>query len=342
MKKRTTINDLAKALGLSPTLISMVLNGKGTQNKISAATQKKVMDTARKLNYTPNQNARALRTGKTFVIGLVVPDISNSFYSRLARIFEDLLWQKGYRLVMGSTDENPESEKKLLRLFTDQNVDGIIAASTFTNPKVYDEMRKSGQTIVLFDRIFNRSGLPSVSVQNEKGAALAVEQFIKQGRKKVGYLSLTPHYISPLHDRLEGYKQALKKNKLKLPANAVCELKFDDLDSKGEKALGTWLQKNKDMDAILVANNRLTFLLAKFLKNNPALRGRYGIISFDDHQGFEIASPAISVISQPVNDIATKTIELMLSCLENQQTTGDTILPVSFVARGSHLKNQTI
>lgn len=340
MKKRTTINDLARTLGLSPTLISMVLNGKGTQNKISAATQKKVIDTARKLNYTPNQNARALRTGKTYVIGLIVPDISNTFYARLARVFEDLLWQKGYRLIMGSTDENPESEKKLLRLFTDQNVDGIIAASTFPNAKVYDEMQKSGQVIVLFDRTFSRSNLASVSVQNEKGAALAVEQFIQQGRKKIGYLTLTPHYISPLHDRFEGYKQAMKKNKLKMPAQGVCEIKFDDLDNKSEKIFAGWLQKNKDMDAILVANNRLTFQLMKFLKSRPGLAQHYGIISFDDHLGFEISAPTISVISQPIEDIALKTVEALMAALENKTAAGEVVLPVSFVSRESHLNKR--
>lgn len=339
MKKRTTINDLAKALGLSPTLISMVLNGKGTQNKISVTTQKKVIDTARKLNYTPNQNARALRTGKTYVIGLIVPDISNAFYSRLARNFEDLLWQKGYRLIMGSTDESPESEKKLLRLFTDQNVDGIIAASTFTNAKIYDEMRKAGQTIVLFDRIFSRSGIPSVSVQNEKGAMLAVEQFIQQGRKKIGYLTLTPQHISPLYDRFEGYKQAIKKHRLKTPAQGICEIKFDDLDTRSEKIFAGWLQKNRDMDAILVANNRLTFRLLKFLKAHPDLQDRFGIISFDDHMGFEISSPAISVISQPIEDIAQKTVETLMASLENHAVVTESVLPVSFISRGSHLRH---
>jgi LacI family transcriptional regulator len=131
MSKKIKITDLSKILGLSPTLISMVLNGKGKENKISEATQQKVLETARKLNYTPNQSARALRMGKTFVIGLIVPDISNVFFSRIARHMEDELWKHGYRLVIGSTDENPDNEQRLINLFTTQNVDGIIAASTF-------------------------------------------------------------------------------------------------------------------------------------------------------------------------------------------------------------------
>src|SRR5687767_15838540 len=110
MSKRTTINDLAKALNLSPTLISMVLNGKGDQNKISKTTQKRVLQMAKKMGYTPNQSARALRTGRTNVIGLIVPDIANAFYSGLARRFEELLQQQNYRIILGSTDEDEEKE----------------------------------------------------------------------------------------------------------------------------------------------------------------------------------------------------------------------------------------
>jgi len=168
---------------------------------------------------------------------------------------------------------------------------------------------------------------------------MAVEQLVKQGRKKIGYLTLTPQHISPLHDRFEGYKQAIKKNRLKIPAQGICEVKFDDLDNKAEKIFTTWFQKSKDMDAILVANNRLTFQLMKFLKNRPAFQGRYGIVSFDDHLGFEISSPTVSVISQPIDDIARKTVDLLMASLENNQENTETVLPVSFVARGSHLRH---
>lgn len=336
MIKRTTINDLAKALDLSPTLISMVLNGKGDANKISKETQKKVHEIARKLNYTPNQNARALRTGKTQVIGLIVPDISNSFYSRLAREFEDLLEHKGYRLILGSTDEDADKEKKLIRLFIDQNVDGIIAASTMNNDKAYHDIISAGKAVVLFDRIFPKSTIHSVSVENSTGAIMAVDNLVKKGKKNIAYLSLTPQHISPLADRKIGFNEAIKKHKLKFSPAQMCEIKFDEVHSDFEKTFGNWFKKNSHIDSVVVANNNLTFQLMKFIKSNPKAKN-LAIISFDDHMAFELSSPPVSAIAQPVEEIAISTVELLIDILENKISKSKKIvLPVSLSLRESH------
>lgn len=337
MNKRTTINDLAKALGLSPTLISMVLNGKGDENKISSATQKKVFETAKKLNYTPNQNARALRTGKTNVIGLIVPDISNAFYSRLARLFEDLLDRKSYRLIMGSTDEDADNEKKLMRIFVDQNVDGIIAASTFQNAKSYAELNQAGKAVVLFDRVFEKSGVPSVSVQNTEGAMLAVDAFVKNGKNKIGFLTLSPSYISPLADRFDGFKQAVKKHKIKTTADSVCEIKFSEIENKFDKIIAAWLKKNSGMNAILVANNNLATHLMKFVRKTYKGKNPYAIISFDDHAAFELSTPSITAIAQPIEHIAEAAVDLLMLQLENKDVRAkELVLPVTPLLRESH------
>jgi LacI family transcriptional regulator len=336
MIKRTTINDLAKALELSPTLISMVLNGKGDENKISKETQRKVLEVAKKLNYTPNQNARALRTGKTHVIGLIVPDISNSFYSKLAHEFEELLEKKGYRLILGSTDEDPDKERRLIKLFIDQNVDGVVAASTLTNDKAYLEIINAGKAVVLFDRIFPKSTIHSVSIENATGAAMAVENLIRKGSKNIGYLTLTPQHISTLADRRTGFTEALKKHKLKFNGNQVCEVKFDDVDGAFEKVFGTWLKKNPGIDAMVVANNNLTFQLMRFLRVNPKLN-RLAIVSFDDHIAFELSSPPVTAIVQPVSEIARSTVQLLIEALENKVSKSKKIvLPVSLSLRESH------
>ncbi|HLP11773.1 MAG TPA: LacI family DNA-binding transcriptional regulator [Flavobacteriales bacterium] len=335
MIKRTTINDLAKALELSPTLISMVLNGKGDKNKISKQTQKRVFDIARKMNYTPNQNARALRTGKTNVIGLIVPDISNPFYSRISRDLEDLLGEGGYRLILGSTDEDPEKEKKLIKLFLDQNVDGIISASTLNSDKAYLDVIGVGKVVILFDRIFPKSTISSVSVQNAQGAYMAVENLAKKGKKNIGYLALTPQHISPLTDRKAGFSEAMKKLKLKFSAANICEIRFDEVDADFEKTYGAWIKKNPQVDALVVANNSLAVQLLKYYKD--AKSKRPAIISFDDHVAFEIASPSVTAITQPVDEIAAKTVAVLLETLEDKTIKPrQIVLPVGLELRESH------
>ncbi|HYG49881.1 MAG TPA: LacI family DNA-binding transcriptional regulator [Flavobacteriales bacterium] len=336
MIKRTTINDLAKALELSPTLISMVLNGKGDKNKISKQTQKRVFDIARKMNYTPNQNARALRTGKTNVIGLIVPDISNPFYSRISRDLEDLLGTSGYRLILGSTDEDPEKEKKLIKLFLDQNVDGIISASTLTNDKAYLEVMGAGKVVILFDRVFPKSTISSVSVQNSQGAYIAVENLAKKGKKNIGYLTLTPQHISPLADRKTGFTEAMKKMKLKFSPSSICEIRFDEVDGGFEKNFSAWIKKNPQLDAIVVANNSLAVQVLKYYKDQPKAK-RPSIVSFDDHVAFEVTSPSITAITQPVDEIATKTVQVLLETLEDKTIKPKHIvLPVGLELRESH------
>ena len=108
--KRLQLEDLSKQLGFSKTLISMVLNGKGNQYGISKKTQAEVLDAVAKLDYTPNKFAKALRTGKSNFIGLIVADIANPFYSKIAKNVESVLFEKNYNLMVCSTDENEERE----------------------------------------------------------------------------------------------------------------------------------------------------------------------------------------------------------------------------------------
>ncbi len=132
--KRLQLEDLSRELGYSKTLISMVLNGKGNQYGISKKTQAAVLDAVAQLDYSPNKFARALRTGKSFFIGLIVADISNPFYSRIAKNIETVLFGKGYNLMVCSTEENVEKEKKLVEMMVNQQgVDGLIIASSCDN-----------------------------------------------------------------------------------------------------------------------------------------------------------------------------------------------------------------
>src|SRR6185369_3798139 len=132
--KKLQLEDLSKQLGYSKTLISMVLNGKGNQYGISKKTQALVLDAIAKLNYTPNKFAKSLRTGKSNFIGLIVADISNPFYSTIAKNIENVLFSNQYNLMVCSSEEDEEREKKLIdMMINQQGVDGLIVASTFKN-----------------------------------------------------------------------------------------------------------------------------------------------------------------------------------------------------------------
>ena len=115
--KKTSLADIAKSLNVSKALVSIVLNGKGDAHGINEDTQKRVLAKAKELNYKPNAIARGLRTGKSNTLGLIVADISNAFYAKICRAIEEKAWKKGYHLMISSSEENPERESELIRVF---------------------------------------------------------------------------------------------------------------------------------------------------------------------------------------------------------------------------------
>src|SRR6476469_3766675 len=129
MKKKVSLKDIAQKVGVSIALVSYVLNNK-KQGRISEEISKKIRDTAQKLNYRTNQIAKSLKTNKTNTIGLIVADISNPFYSALARIIEDEAEKYNYTVIFGSSDENLKKSEKLIDIFLNRQVDGLIYAAS--------------------------------------------------------------------------------------------------------------------------------------------------------------------------------------------------------------------
>ena len=151
---KTSLKDIAETLKLSKTTISWVLSGKGDEKGISLATQEKVFQCAKQLNYQPNLLARSLNTGISGTIGLIIPDITDSFYSKVARSIEKEAETQGYSLMICSSESEIERENRMIRLFKAKQVDGIIVAPTKVSKIEIQNLVKEGYPLVLFDRYF--------------------------------------------------------------------------------------------------------------------------------------------------------------------------------------------
>ena len=192
--KKTSLADIAKALDVSKTLVSMVLNGQGDLHGINVNTQKRVMDKAKELNYKPNRMARGLRTGKSNSIGLIVADIANPFYAKIARSIEDYAYDKGFHLMFASSDENPKREEELIDMLTDRQVDGLIIASTLneSNKQPLVNLKNSNIPFVLIDRYIEGIEVDMVVGDNEKGAFDLTNHLLDKGKKKIALLTVSP------------------------------------------------------------------------------------------------------------------------------------------------------
>lgn len=312
--KKASLKDIAESLGVSKALVSLVLNGKGDERGINRLTQERVRVKAKELNYIPNQYARGLRIGRTNTIGVIVPDISNIFYGKLCKAIEQEAYLKGYNLIISNTYEDAQKEKKLISDLINRNIDGLILASSFDDKNEIESLRQGDFPLVLVDRIFENFDIDSISVSNKEGAEKAIEFLYRKGVKKPACFTISPVYVSSISERIQGYLSSLKQ-----PTDAkLFQIPHDAVEEGVSNALAEL--RHQDYDGIFCVNNNIAKAILKELSHGNEGFENIRIISFDDIEVFDIASPKVSSISQPIEAIGKSAITLLLDRLENPDT----------------------
>lgn len=335
--KRLQLEDLSKQLGYSKTLISMVLNGKADQYGISKKTQAIVLDAVAKLDYTPNKFAKALRTGKSNFIGLIVADISNPFYSTIAKNIETTLFDRGYNLMVCSTEEDEEREKKLIdMLINQQGVGGIIIASTLKNSDYFNSPRFQRTPLVFIDRILPLFNGNFVVTDNYGGSKEIVEALIKKGCKKILCLSVTPSYISTIDDRIKGFVDATEKHNLNLGSEFIAPINFNKIQEDTLTTLKKMFYLHPDIDAVYSLNNHLGTATLKAFKDKSLSKyyDKVKLACFDDIDLFNLVDKPVLSVSQPVDDIGRNASLLMLDIIDGKKENKSMlVLPTSLIVR---------
>lgn len=334
--KRISLSDIASKAGVSKSLVSLVLNERGDSHGISKPTQKKVRKVAEDLNYSPNSMARSLRTGKTDTIGLIIADIANPFFARLARRIEDYAFTKGYHLIFSSSDESPELEAQLIQMMRNRHVDGLIIASTLVkeNSQVLQKLQKERFPFVLIDRYIPKMPFSYVVSDNEQGTSELVQHLVDQGRKRIALFTITPSHLTSLADRVKGYQKALEKNNIDFDPDLVIEIPFDNIDEV-EASFG--IIKDKKVDAIVTLNNSLAFACVKACqKRGLKMPEDIAFTSFDDVAWFELVNPGITGVNQPIAEMGKKAVEYLIDKFESNSYDNEQLfLPVKLNIRES-------
>jgi LacI family transcriptional regulator len=342
MSKKTSIADIAQSLGVSKTLVSLVINEKSEQYGISEETKKRVLEKIVELNYRPNILAQGFRTGKTHTLGLIVSDIANRFYSRIARKIEDLAWQHGYTVVICSTDENVDKELRQIRMLRDRKVDGIIISSSQNNSDVFAKLTEAGFPFVLIDRHFGIETIPSVSVDNIQGAQLAVNHLVQQGLTHIGMISISPQHISTMRERAEGFEMAMKKAGLTMNPDWCIRVPFENIESTLNQRIEYLKDTNNLPQAFFTLNNNLTSLTLMALRAmSVKIPQDIALLSFDDMLYFNFTNPSITAVEQPIEQLSVETFNLLLKQLKKEEIAPDertVCLPVCLNVRESTKK----
>lgn len=337
--KRIDLDKVAKALGVSKTLVSLVLNNKGNKYGISAKTQKEVFKKAKELNYKPNLIARGLRTGKSNIIGLIVADISNPFYAKISRSVEEMASRNGYNLIICSSEEKEEKEEQLIDILVKgQNADGVIVSSTQKSSSFFAKLQKENKPFVLIDRYIPRLNANYVTVDNYKGAFELTEHLINTGYKRIGMLTISPHFISSISDRVKGYKAALKKHGIPFNKKIVREIPFNNYNSV-EKEVSDLITGGNGIDALFAVNNNLAvYSLEVINKLGLHIPQDVALTCFDDLDMFRFCDPPITAVSQPVEEIGHKAFELLLDQMKQKDKAvpgKQVVLPTQLMIRKS-------
>lgn len=335
MKKRILISDIAKALGVSVTTISFILNGKAQEKRISEALTKRVLEYVEKVGYKPNQLAQSLRTGQTKILGLVVEDISNTFFSNIAKHIETLSYENGYHLLYCSMENDNTKAKELIQLFYDRQVDGFIITPTEGLDDVIQELKANKVPVVLFDRYLSAVDTGYVVSDNYQGAYQATRHLLENPRhKKVGFVSLYSNQTQ-MRDRMDGYMKALDESQLQA---FIKKIKIDEQEDEAIAQIFEFIHDNK-LDAVLFATN---YLAIAGLKANKKYGYLPAVVAFDDHTIFKLYQPTISVVSQRIPVIAEELVKNLLRQIKNPQyEPKKVVVPCDLLIRDSSVMADT-
>lgn len=337
--KKVSLKDIAKMAGVSPSTVSFVLNGKAKAMRITQSVADRVMQVAKQNGYTPNQVAVSLRTGQSRILGLLVEDISNYFFATLAKIIETEAEKFGYKVVYCSTENDPKKGQELLRMLTQHQVDGYLITPAAGMETDIANLVKLRKPVVLMDRYLPDIDVPYVMVDNYKGVAEGIEFLFNKGYRKIGFVTIDLELVQ-IQQRLEAYAGVLKKHRIKYQQEYVLELPYHYERAVAVEAISTFIRKHKELDAVFFATNYLGILgLESIAKAGLHMPDDIAMMCFDDHDIFRLYPEGITIIQQPIEQIAKTAIQLLMTELGKHtgQKPGNrhVQLPAALISRGS-------
>jgi len=336
MNKRPSLQYIADQIGCSKSTVSRVLGGKAKQYRISEDTANEILDLANSLHYTPNVLAGSLRSGKTFTVGLMIPDISNPFFANIARYVERETRKLGYSIILCDTEESTELEIESIHLLKSRNVDGMIVSPVGQTVEHIQDLYDSQMPIVIIDRYFSDSGIPFVASNNYQGAKDAVTHLVQNGHCRIACVQGLRH-TQPNNDRVQGYKDALHEAGVAFDEKLVVGDSFGEENGYLETKL--LMQLVDKPTAIFGVSNLISLGILKALKEeNYHVPDDVSLIGFDDHPFMSYLSTPLTTVEQQsveMGKIAVKFLYNQIQQSDVKSTFGGIQLPTRLIIRNS-------
>lgn len=318
-----TIKDVARVAGVSIATVSATLSG---TPRVSEKLSKRVWEAIESTGYSPDGVARSLRLGRTRSIGLVVGDISNPFFTSLAKVVEARASEAGYLVILANSDEEPERELKLLRLLREQRVAGILLA-----PAGYDEGYLSSLSkiadvpVVLVDRHLPNTRFDSVLVDNVSAARMVTEYLLRLSHRRIAIV-LGKQHLWTTEQRLRGYREALQA--AGVAPDAAMELTADSRIESAYDAVQRLLSLPGSPSAIFAANNLMMLgAIEAVMDMGFRCPEQVSLAGIDDFPWSSAIRPQLTTVAQPIEELGNQAVVELLSRIAEKSQNGQIASP---------------
>jgi LacI family transcriptional regulator len=322
MKKSISIKTIAKEIGVSNATVSLVLNGKDKEGRVSKQMAEKIRKVAKELNYEANNLARGLRMGKSQIIGLVVADISNPFFANLAFNIQKYAEEFGYSVIITNTNESDARLAKTLNVLFSHQVDGLIIVPTEHGQSAIENLVKKKFPIVLLDRWYPDLQTCYVAIDNYQASKSAVQYLIDDNCKRIAlfdYRVDLPH----MQERKRGYVDTLQKAGL-FDERLIKDVNYITINEDIKMAMDNLFfeRQYERPDGIFFATNTISLIgLRYMLRRGVKIQNEVKVISFDKSDVFDFMNSPIPCVLQPIPEMGQMAVDLLVNQINKEVIT---------------------
>jgi LacI family transcriptional regulator len=330
MSRPATLRDVAKAANLSPTTVSRHLNG---SISLPEETVQRIDAAIGALRYRPNPHARSLGRGRSDTIGLVIPDIANPFFAKLAAAVEIAADAVGLGVMLCSTFNRQARELDYLERLRKNFVDGLLFATNHADDGALAASINASSGVVLVDEDVVGARGPKVFADNQQGGALAAQCLLAAGHSRLAYVG-GPQGLMSSQERAQGFRKAVRE--APCDARIACELFGDYTVLHGRAAMEAILEGHPDVTAVFVASDEILIGVLEVLRERRRRLGSdISVITFDDAEPLGLLDPPVTAVRQLINEMGRAAVRLIAATLAGTPQVETVRIPVELVIRGS-------
>ena len=326
-----TIKDIARVAGVSTATVSRVINHLGGYNE---ETEKKVVAVAKALGYRKNENARSLVQKSTNTIGVIMPDVTTSFYGDIIRGIEDISYEYGYSVILTHAGSSGSRIHESLNLMGERRVDGLIIVSIELNESAIEALSSLGIPFILLSTKTNRDDTPYLKVDDFSAAYTAVKYLIEHNHRTIGMAGANPDDPISGAPRINGYTQALRDHGIKVDLNLIKAGNFS-FDS-GKKAMQAFIQDQASITAVFCASDESALgIISICFEHGIGVPTDLSVVGYDNSKVSHMSIPPLTTVAQPLYDMGREGCLKLIDAVQHKVKIESQVIPHELVVRKS-------